>query len=294
MEQQKERDRLTDLMEERKSKYLVPKHKVVTFEQLRNLLSDNQIQFAKFQRSIDTSRAKAICEYIKHYYSERTFSLGAPLICFTTGDPSPLFMLDGQHRVHAVKSVPLGVAEILADYPIHALVYEDISVEMAFELFKTLNLAIPVPSIYLTSIARDGAANNFALYYEWLRSEFAHCIRPSAEPHLENINVDRIIAYLQLGTDKELLAMGCGSFEHLRDTTLLINEYIQKRLEKEGIFAFKSLNGLGKGTESSLSSAMEKVRFKAHQSGKRECYLGFVKSCKWVDLLITFSKEISR
>lgn len=100
----------------------------------------NPLTFEGYQRSIDDKHCDNIVKYLK-----KGFYLPTPVICASReeySDNCNLFIVDGQHRVEALKRIkstdPVRYAEI-KDYELPIIVLEKAEMEVEIDTFITIN-----------------------------------------------------------------------------------------------------------------------------------------------------------
>ena len=108
--------------------------------ELKKMKDDHIIKIPKYQRPFDNSRILEIRDYIEKNHKSRSFILPPIVLNETKGNYN---IIDGQHRL-------LSIITIEEKINVNVIVYHELSCSEEFEMFKSLNKAVPCLDIYLS------------------------------------------------------------------------------------------------------------------------------------------------
>ena len=102
----------------------------------------NPNSFQGYQRKINSNHCRKIMKYIKESLESNSFYFPTPIICSKRDEKSPLYIVDGQHRIEAMKLLykeEPNVFEKIKQYELGVIVLENPSIAQEIETFITIN-----------------------------------------------------------------------------------------------------------------------------------------------------------
>lgn len=250
-----------------------------TFAEVTDKINNNILKPCVFQRPIDLVRVDVIKNYISEKCNTPSFALGMISINKQNGKE---FIVDGQHRMHAIAAATDESKERLSDMVVMCCVYENLSSKYVKDLFANINQSKPMSDYFIAEKPIKNMATSIA---KQLKDNYTHQFKLSENPRPPNLSeyiiytniVDRKIVDSMYG--KGLITNGKGLVKKIKELNLQMGVVLNS---ENGLdFLNTMIKYKPARDQDYLDNLLELV-----EDNNNPCYLGIIPKCEWLECLI--------
>lgn len=253
---------------------------VMTNIEIKKMVDSLEIKRPNYQRPVDETRISIIQDYIAKNNKSRSFILPPIILNEIKGS---YHIIDGQHRL-------LSITTIEEKINVSVIVYKGLTYSEEFEMFKSLNKAVPCLDIYLSEGSIMEIQNELRTS---LKTMFTVRCSPSKGCRIPNFYLDNFLNNIfGKSNEQESIFDRVYMDGKIVDTkTLLaeilkINTIVGNKLQSPGGYNYYRTVCPPSGRKHTPEKFQEMLK------NEKQCYIGFVDSFRF-SLAINNTESIS-